>query len=58
MILDEAISSATGLMLLAAGNEVTEALIQRIVRYAETSGVTEPIKKLLPAIDAVGAAHA
>ena len=57
MILDEAISSAAGLMLLAAGNEITEALIQRIVRYAETSGVTEPIKTLLPAIDALAAAR-
>ena len=56
MILDEAISSAAGLMLLAAGNEITEALIQRIRRYEESSGVTEPIKTLQPAIDAGAAA--
>ena len=44
MVLDEAISSGAGLMLLAAGNEVTEALIERLRRYAESSGVAEPIR--------------
>lgn len=57
MILHEAISPAAGLMLLAAGNEVTEALIERLRRYAESSGVSEPIKALIPAIDGVARNH-
>lgn len=54
MILEEAVTSIAGLMLLAEGNEVTEALIERIRRYADSSGVVEPIRTLIPAIDAVG----
>ena len=57
MILEEAVTSVAGLMLLAAGNEVTEALIERIRRYADSSGVTQPIRTLIPAIDAVSPTH-
>ncbi len=57
MILDEAINSAAGLLLLAAGSQVTQALIERILRYDESSGVEEPIRALIPASQATAAAQ-
>lgn len=48
MILDDAVTSTAGLMLLAAGHEVTSANIERIRSYAESSGVVEPIRALIP----------
>ena len=49
MILDDAVTSTAGLLLLAAGHEVTRANIERIRSYAESAGVVEPIRTLIPA---------
>lgn len=47
MILDDAVTSTAGLMLLAAGHQVTRANIEKIRSYAESSGVVEPIRALI-----------
>ena len=48
MILHDAVTSTAGLMLLAAGHQVTMANIQKIRSYAESAGVVEPIRALIP----------
>lgn len=48
IVLDEAVQSTAGLMLLAAGHNLTNANIEKIRRYAETSGIVEPIRVLIP----------
>ena len=49
MILHDAVTSTAGLMLLAAGHQVTRANMKKIRSYADSSGVVEPIRALIPA---------
>ena len=48
MIIHDAVTSTAGLMLLAAGRQVTRATIEKIRSYAESSGVVEPTRALSP----------
>ncbi len=48
MILRDAVTSTAGLLLLAEGHQVTMANIEKIRSYAESAGVVEPIRALIP----------
>ncbi len=47
MMLEENVETSAGVMLLAAGGAITEAHIQRMMRFAESAGIREPISVLV-----------
>jgi hypothetical protein len=48
MVVDEDVKAKTGLLLLAKGQEVSFAVIARLRSLAQTVGVVEPIRVVLP----------
>lgn len=51
MILDEDISTTTGVLLATRGQQVTEALMKGMLNYSQTLGVKEPFAVLVPLLD-------
>lgn len=47
MLLDQQVETMDGVMLLAAGAAITEAHLQRMQRFAASSGIREPISVLV-----------
>jgi response regulator RpfG family c-di-GMP phosphodiesterase len=49
MVVDEDVRTRAGLLLVGKGQEVTEAVIQRLQGYAMRVGITEPFRVVVPA---------
>ncbi len=48
MVLDEDVRTKTGLLLVGKGQEVTEAVVNRLQGYAARVGIAEPFRVLVP----------
>lgn len=48
MILAEGIRSAKGILLIAHGQEITRTLLLHLNNFADTQGIREPIKAIIP----------
>lgn len=49
MVVDEDVRTRAGLLLVGKGQEVTDAVIQRLQGYAVRVGITEPFRVVVPA---------
>jgi len=49
MVLDQDVKTVTGIMLVLKGQEITTPVMRRLVSFAKTVGIVEPISVLAPA---------